>query len=322
MKAEDYADAAEKLKPDIVVGLGDIPHGRALGAKRIEKATDRNIEWLQDHVDVRRNPDSATGHQSKLFAPLLPVSCAAQQYYVDALTQDMAQDIDGLAVYSTDTLEDLPDELRSLPKLALTEPSTPHEVLNHVSLGLDVLTVPFITAATDAGIALDFTFPDATSEERPASLGVDMWLEHHATSLDPLVKGCECYACTNHHRAYVQHLLNAKEMLAWVLLQVHNHHMLDRFFAGVRQTLRDGNFEEQVEHFAKVYESHLPEKTGRGPRVRGYQFKSEGPGEPKKNPTSFQTLNDRSEKLSESITPSPDTDAADLEKKGFAERDS
>ncbi|KAK5164502.1 uncharacterized protein LTR77_009708 [Saxophila tyrrhenica] len=326
LTAEDYAEAAEKLQPDIVVGLGDIPYGRALGSKRIEKATDRNIEWLQAHVDVRNDwYEDTTGPSTELFAPLLPVSCANQHYYIESLLQDRSKDVDGLAFYNLAALEDLPDGLSHLPRLALTEPTTPHEVLQHVSLGLDVLTVPFITAATDAGIALSFAFPATAApkaEAPPVSLGIDMWTTDHATSLAPLVEGCECYACTNHHRAYLQHLLSAKEMLAWVLLQIHNHHTLDLFFAGIRKSLEDGSFQQNVEGFAKVYESRLPEKTGQGPRIRGYQFKSEGPGEPKKNPAPFQMLDDRSEKLAESTPPAADADAAELEEQGFAEKQS
>ena len=110
-----------------------------------------------------------------------------------------------------------------LPRLGFTVPAGPHEVLQHIRLGIDILVVPFVGAATDAGIALDFAF---TTPSKSAliglpqlPLGVDMWSALHATDLSPLARGCQCYACTNHHRAYVQHLLMAKEMLGWVLLR-------------------------------------------------------------------------------------------------------
>lgn len=35
-----------------------------------------------------------------------------------------------------------------------------------------------------------------------------------------LVPGCECYACRHHTRAYIYHLLNAREMLGETLLQM------------------------------------------------------------------------------------------------------
>lgn len=271
LRAEDYARAVEKLGADIAVGLGDIPFGRALGSKRVEKATDRTIEWMKGHVAVRRNGGEGRGG-GKLFAPLLPLACASQQFYVECLTQELGSDVDGLAVYDVATLKDLPTSLHHLPRLGLTEPGTPHEVLRHITLGIDLLTLPFITQATDAGIALDFHFsapslsPDATNNNTPLPLGIDMWLPTHAADLSPLSIGCECYTCTHHHRAYIQHLLAAKEMLGWVLLQLHNHHIIDLFFAAVRRSIAKGVFERDVEGFARAYEGRLPEGTGLGPR--------------------------------------------------------
>ncbi|KAI7178539.1 tRNA-guanine transglycosylase [Hortaea werneckii] len=300
------------------------------------------INWMTEHVALRRVTEKEAtagleGKQARFFAPLLPVSCAYQRFYVETLTDELKGSVDGLAIYDTITLEDMPAQLAPLPRLAFTTPATPHDVLQQVALGFDLLTIPFITAATDAGIALDFSFPapahldantapQASQSVSPKPLGTDMWSTSHSTSLTPLAENCTCYACTNHHSAYIQHLLVAKEMLGWVLLQIHNHHILDRFFDGIRNSISTGTFEQERERFARVYDKNLPEKTGQGPRVRGYQFKSEGPGEPKKNTPNFKpyedekTLNDGKEVLADSALPRADTNAAEMEKTGFAER--
>ncbi|KAK4622270.1 Queuine tRNA-ribosyltransferase accessory subunit 2 [Fulvia fulva] len=322
LAAADYADGVEGLGADIVVGLGDIPYGRTPGNKRIEKATDRSIAWLQDHVLLRKEKEAK--HQAKLFASLLPVSCAEQQYYIDKI-EELVDDVSGLAIHDTSSLEGLPEDLWHLPRLGYTEPASPHDILRQVGLGIDIFAVPFITAATDAGIALDFSFPskqEATSNGRePSALGIDMWLPTHAVDVSPLSAECECYACTNHHRAYLQHLLAAKEMLGWVLLQIHNHHVIELVFEGIRSSIAAGTFEDDVTGFSNVYESSLPEKTGQGPRIRGYQFKAEGPGEPKKNKAPYSSLNDAKEKLAEATPPSRDEAVAGadgLEAQGFA----
>lgn len=325
LQVDDFAEAAESLKADIVVGLGDIPYGRALGSKRVEKATDRSIQWLQNHIALRENR-TPSSPPARLFASLLPVSCANQRYYIDYLTQEAENAISGLALYSLETVKDLPESLVHLPRLGFTTPATPHKVLQHVALGLDVLTVPFVHAATDAGIALAFVFQSETQtangqdHQELLALGIDMWSAAHATDLSPLTPDCECYTCTSHHRAYLQHLLSAKEMLGWVLLQIHNHHTMDLFFAGIRRSIADGTFQQNVDDFARKYESQLPEGTGQGPRVRGYQFRSEKAGEAKKNKPSFTTLDDGKEKLAESTPPSVDADASELEDQGFAEK--
>lgn len=341
LKAEDYAEAVENLGADVVVGLGDVPFGRALGSKRIVKATDRSIEWLQDHVARRKKraaeAGTGTGQQGQLFAPLLPLSCANQQFYIDCLAEELRNDISGLAIYSPETLEDLPDHLAHLPRLGFSEPTTPLQVLRLIANGIDIVTLPFISMVTDAGIALDFTFPGPSqAPSEPLPLGIDLWLSSHATDLSPLREGCTCYACTDHHRAFLQHLLAAKEMLGWVLIQVHNHHVMDEFFVSIRSSIAAGTFEQDVETFSRCYDPELPEKTGQGPRcvktapsssesripantairVRGYQFRTEGPGEAKKNAAPFNAYDNSG--VETPVAPEASEGVGDLEGKGFA----
>jgi queuine tRNA-ribosyltransferase subunit QTRTD1 len=85
---------------------------------------------------------------------------------------------------------------------------------------------------------------------------------------------CNCFACKVHSRAYINHLLQAKEMLGWVLLQVHNHAIMDAFFAGVRASIAAGTFEADKSAFEAYYEGEFPIGEGRRPRLRGYELKS------------------------------------------------
>lgn len=269
MQATEFRSLTAALGPDIIVGLGDVPYGYyKVSYKKIDKITDRTAKWMQDHV--RERDAAAKEHGAKqplLYAPLLPLAADAQKFYMDCLVDDMLDHIQGLAMYSTITLQGLPEELVSLPRLGLTEPKNPRALLHDISNGIDMLTLPFLGAITDAGVALDISFPvtDASPPE-PKPLGVDMWDTKHATDVSPLRKNCACYACTNHHRAFLQHLLSAKEMLAWVLLQIHNYHVMDEFFAGVRESIGRGTFAQDVVDFERVYELELPEPSGRGPR--------------------------------------------------------
>lgn len=73
----------------------------------------------------------------------------------------------------------------------------------------------------------------------------------------------------------------------------------------------------QGEHFKTVYCKLRTTLTKS--RVRGYQFRSEGPGEAKKNPTAFNTYD--SSGVETPVAPDASEDAGDLEGKGFAEKD-
>lgn len=319
LESADYVAAVQKLRPDIVLGMSDVVEHKP-GVKRIEKMGDRTQAWLKDLVKGVLDPDDGTPGTA-VFAPILPIEKEQQSYYLDALQDDFYGDISGLTLHDARSIESVPATLRQLPTLCTADLGSPDKLLDAISYGIDLFTIPFVGQATDAGIALAFSFPSQglTSGSKPLPLGLDMWLASHATDISPLWKGCDCFTCSNHHRAYLQHLLSAKEMLGWVLLQLHNHHVIDAFFEGVRQAIRENRFKEAHRTFGETYEADLPAKSGQGPRVRGYQYKSEGKGEPRKNPPAYRSFGNTQEKLAEARMPSPDIDAYDLEQLGFAE---
>jgi queuine tRNA-ribosyltransferase subunit QTRTD1 len=301
LTSEYYAAAVRKLQPDIVVALADIPFGQdAIGTKRKDKMSDRTETWLRDMVARKRTLDAGEKAWS-IFAPILPIERDLQSWYLEHLLDDMVDDISGLAIYDTYLLDDLPDALLHLPRLSFHAPASPHELLRQIALGMDLFTVPFLADATDAGIVLDFTFPPppkAESSSARLTLGLDMWDPAHAVSVAPLSHACTCYACTSHHRAYLQHLLSAKEMLGWVLIQLHNHAVMAAFFDAVRASIGANTFEADVAAFEAYYEPALPAKTGQGPRVRGYQFRSdEHAKQGRKNPKVYKKLD--ADKISE-----------------------
>ena len=288
---EDYIEAVRRIKPDVAIGIADIVlegPGIVLGTKRKEKMVERTGAWMRaflDNLGGKYGEDgSAEDRHTALFAPVLPVDVELQSQYLADLHEEpvWASAVTGLALYQLSSIEAIPPELSHLPRLALYNPNTPLAILHNIDLGIDVFTLPFIAKSTDAGIALTFNFPkpSPSSNQLPLSsissntvkskeklpLAENLWHSSHATSRSPLSETCQCYACTHHHRAYIHHLLSAKEMLAWVLLQVHNHSIMDKFFDAVRNSIKRGTFENDVQRFAKMYEEEIISSQGLGPR--------------------------------------------------------
>jgi queuine tRNA-ribosyltransferase len=58
----------------------------------------------------------------------------------------------------------------------------------------------------------------------------------YADDPGPLVEGCGCYTCGKYSRAYLRHLAVADEMLAGILLSVHNIHFLQDVMRGIRSS--------------------------------------------------------------------------------------
>jgi queuine tRNA-ribosyltransferase len=250
---------------------------------------ERTDDWLKAWFTDLDSDAVLRHHGIATFAPVLPVSYSIQWEYLERLSEDLVPNnqISGLAVYDPDVVPDMLHDyanLAPLPRLSLSIPSTPHTILRQVALGLDAFVLPFINAVSDSGIAMTFTFPPPTGEPplredgtRTLPLGVDLSSDAYKTSVAPLSPGCTCYACTKHHAAFVNHLLSAREMLGWTLLQTHNHAVVSSFFATMRATLAEGQaaFDDAVRRFTRVYDPEFPAGTGARPRARGYQFKTE-----------------------------------------------
>ncbi|KAI1135634.1 tRNA-guanine transglycosylase [Hypoxylon sp. FL0543] len=351
LKNKEYYRAIERLQPDVAIPLADLTFGNSQirnklpNPKRQLRMVERTEDWLAELIQLRSAEDKSEAASPPIFAPLLPVSYPMQWEYINRLSQEYLEHLSGLAIYDADILPDLSGHgsLDFLPRLSMDFITSPHEILRQVRLGVDVFTLPFINAVSDAGIALTFSFPPPSPTDSVLQpLGIDMWSQDHQISLKPLVDGCKCYTCTKHHRAYVQHLLNAREMLGWTLLQIHNHHMLNKFFEGIRAALsaEPPTFERDIEVFSRTFESELPKGTGERPRARGYHFKAEG-GQAKINTRAWERYGDggnedpalagemaglavtgvTAEGVETPVVPDANTDAKELDKKGFAEVD-
>ncbi len=66
---------------------------------------------------------------------------------------------------------------------------------------------------------------------------------------NPIDEACTCYTCRNFSRAYLRHLIVAKEMLSATLLSIHNIHTLLQLARDMRAAIVDGRFDE----FAKPW---------------------------------------------------------------------
>lgn len=59
----------------------------------------------------------------------------------------------------------------------------------------------------------------------------------------PIEEGCQCPACIHYSRAYIRHLLKAKEMLGMRLSVLHNLYFYNTMMEEIREALDTGNFQ-------------------------------------------------------------------------------
>ena len=64
----------------------------------------------------------------------------------------------------------------------------------------------------------------------------------------PIEEGCSCPACRRYSRAYIRHLLKAKEMLGMRLCVLHNLYFYNTMMAEIREALDQGEFAAYKKH--------------------------------------------------------------------------
>ena len=65
----------------------------------------------------------------------------------------------------------------------------------------------------------------------------------HKDDPGPLDEACGCPACENYSRAYLHHLVMAKEILGAMLLTWHNLHYYQDLMADMREAIGEGALE-------------------------------------------------------------------------------
>lgn len=69
----------------------------------------------------------------------------------------------------------------------------------------------------------------------------------YADDPTPLDPNCACPACSSYSRAYLHHLVRAKEILGSMLMTWHNLHYYQDLMQRIRLSISEGTFEEMVE---------------------------------------------------------------------------
>ncbi|GHU86254.1 queuine tRNA-ribosyltransferase [Deferribacterales bacterium] len=107
---------------------------------------------------------------------------------------------------------------------------TPTDIITAIELGVDMFDCVMPTRNARHGRL--FTSTGA----------LDIKLEEHKMSGEPIDKGCNCYTCRNFTRGYLRHLFKSGEMLAFRLNSIHNITYYLSLVRGAREAIINGTF--------------------------------------------------------------------------------
>jgi queuine tRNA-ribosyltransferase len=123
----------------------------------------------------------------------------------------------------------------------------PEDLVASIALGVDMFDCVYPTRTARFGYALS------------ANGRMNLQNTKFRTDPAPLESDCDCFACQNHSRAYIAHLLRAEEMLAPRLLSLHNLRFLHRITEQARAAIAAGSYHDwALEWGQRYFKQQLP----------------------------------------------------------------
>ena len=77
-----------------------------------------------------------------------------------------------------------------------------------------------------------------------------------ARDTHPIDETCTCYTCRTFTRAYLRHLIVAKELLAGTLLSIHNLHALIQLVNDIRESILDNTFDSKASAWLEQWQGN------------------------------------------------------------------
>ena len=126
---------------------------------------------------------------------------------------------------------------------------TPVDLINSISRGIDIF---------------DCVLPTRLARHNAAMTRYGRRLNvvnaQFARDPQPIDEDCQCYTCKNFSRAYIRHLIIAKEMLSATLLSIHNLHTLIKLTDDIRKAILADEFTNFAsDYFQKVHKNGIVE---------------------------------------------------------------
>lgn len=309
LSVDDMLKLCRSIGVEHVQAIADIITPPNAGRKWLNKSVNRSSKFLDDTINQYiSDDDNSSGQSIKIWATLTggyqsesrvracqQISVHAdklQAIIIDGFFGYIKTDEENFKYYHDilcrDVLQNLP---ANIPK-ALFGILYPDTMIKLIKCGIDIFDSSICTFLTNRGRAL----PSPLICENTMKLLFDRSITITTTTIDSdiiinnpnpsiiidlnnftfkdnnllLSNKCQCYTCQmGFTRGYINHLLKRKEINANILLQIHNHYVLTKFFHQLKRIIQTGNFDQllanshiNVDNSTQCYKSQPPSMNG------------------------------------------------------------
>ena len=240
MGPEESMQIQSNLASTIAMAFDECPSSKA-DRRYVTDSVDRTTRWLKrckaEMMRLNGLEDTINKNQM-LFG--INQGAVYDDIRIEHAKQISELDLDGYAVGGLAVGESHEEMYRILdsvvPYLPKDKPTylmgvgTPANILEGVERGVDFF---------------DCVYP--TRNGRHGHLytnygKINLFNAKYETDPRPIEEGCNCPTCRNYSRAYVRHLLKAKEMLGMRLCVLHNLYFYNTMMEEIREALEQGRF--------------------------------------------------------------------------------
>ncbi len=226
-----------RFKPDFAIVPFD-EHQIPISAKRVKRAVDRTFKYEQAFAEACK------AISIPFISPAIGADVIIER---DRSVQQVNDMSSGFAFCDLNAFE-FDKRLELLKASKVSESSfriirgsiSPCQIIKFIRYS-DAFDSSFVDDITANGLALQMDFPlkgtkfdESELERLSCNESLNLWDQKYFDDFAPLSKTCACPCCKNYKRSYVHHLLKSHEMLAGVLLMMHNLHQYNNWIISLR----------------------------------------------------------------------------------------
>ena len=213
---------------------------------------ERTTRWLkrcQAKMKELNMMDDTINPEQLLFG--INQGCTYKDLRINHMKEIAELDLDGYAIGGLAVGE--PAEVM----YDIIENVTPEMPVNKIRYLMGVGTPVNILNAVERGVDLfDCVMPSRNARHGHlfTSKGIiNINNQKYETDMTPIDDECGCPVCQRYSKAYIRHLLKAKEMLSQRLLVMHNLWFYNNLMTDIRNTLDEGRFAQFKKEKEEIY---------------------------------------------------------------------
>ncbi len=242
MGPEESMQIQSNLASTIAMAFDECPPSLA-DRKYVQDSVDRTVRWLKrckTEMDRLNSLEDTINKNQLLFG--INQGAIFEDIRIEHAKQITEMDLPGYAIGGLavgESHEEMYQIIEAvIPYLPVEKPTylmgvgTPANILEAVERGVDFF---------------DCVYPSRNGRHGHVYTNhgkLNLFNAKYELDEDPIEEGCQCPACRRYSRAYIRHLLKAKEMLGMRLCVLHNLYFYNHMMEEIREAIEQGRYQE------------------------------------------------------------------------------